>query len=67
MYLLVGGLAMTKPTGRDPNRHDKAPAEQEAFERLKAELDLAFAAPEESYRPFDIEAVIARNRLRHRG
>lgn len=46
---------------RDLIRRDKARAEQDAFERLKAELSRAFAAPDSAYRPLDAEAVIARN------
>ena len=49
---------------RDLIRRDKARAETTAFDRLKAELDLAFAQPDDSARPFDVEAVIARNRRR---
>jgi antitoxin ParD1/3/4 len=45
-------------------RQDKARAEAKAFDRLKAELDLAFAQPDDSARPLDIDAVIARNRRR---
>ena len=52
---------------RDLIRRDKARAEAEAFERLKAELDLAFAQPDDSARPFDVEEVIARNRRRYDG
>ena len=47
---------------RDLIRQDKARAEAKAFERLKAELDMAFAQPDDSYRALDVEAVIARNR-----
>lgn len=47
---------------RDLIRKDKERAERAAFERLKAELDLAFAQPDDSYREVDVEAVIARNR-----
>ena len=47
---------------RDLIRRDKERAEQEAFNRLKAELTRAFAAPEESYRPLTAAEVIARNR-----
>ena len=47
---------------RDLIRRDKERAEREAFDRLKAELTRAFAAPEESYRPFTAAEVIARNR-----
>lgn len=43
-------------------RRDKDRAEEEAFERLKAELQHAFAAPESSYRPLTAAEVIARNR-----
>lgn len=46
---------------RDLIRRDKARAEQDAFERLKAELARAFAAPDSAYRPLDAEAVITRN------
>ncbi len=47
---------------RDLIRRDKARVETEAFERLKAELTRAFAAPDSAYRPLDAEAVIRRNR-----
>ena len=46
---------------RDLIRHDKERAEQEAFDRLKAELTRAFAAPETSYKPLTAVEVIARN------
>ena len=36
---------------RDLIRRDKERAEHEAFERLKAELTLAFAAPDDSFHP----------------
>ncbi len=47
---------------RDLVRRDKERKEQEAFDRLKAELAHAFAAPETSYRPLTAADVIARNR-----
>lgn len=47
---------------RDLIRRDKALAEREVFERLKAELALAFAAPESDYQPMTADEVIARNR-----
>ena len=47
---------------RDLIRRDKARAESETFERLKAELSRAFAAPDSAYRPLDAETLIARNR-----
>ena len=43
-------------------RRDKERAEREAVDRLKAELNRAFAAPEESYKPLTAAEVIARNR-----
>lgn len=48
---------------RDLIRRDKQRVEQEAFDRLRAELTLAFAAPEESYRPLTAAEVIARNKV----
>jgi len=48
---------------RDLIRRDKERAEDEAFKRLKAELALAFAAPEETYKPLTAAEVIARNRV----
>ena len=47
---------------RDLIRRDKARADQEAFERLKAELTHAFAAPDHAYRPLTAAEVITRNR-----
>ena len=47
---------------RDLIRRDKDRAEQEAFDRLKAELAYSFAAPEASYHPLTAADVIARNR-----
>ena len=43
-------------------RRDKERAEQDAFDRLKAELTHAFAAPESSYQPLTAAEVVARNR-----
>lgn len=51
---------------RDLIRRDKERSEREAFERLKAELERAFAAPDDSYRPLSASDVIARNRPRPR-
>lgn len=48
---------------RDLIRRDKERAEQLAFERLKAELDHAFTAPESTYHPLTAAQVIARNRV----
>ena len=47
---------------RDLIRRDKDRAEQVAFERLKAELSLAFAAADSSYVPLSAADVIDRNR-----
>jgi antitoxin ParD1/3/4 len=47
---------------RDLIRRDKERTEQEAFDRLKAELAHAFAAPDASYTPLTAAEVIARNR-----
>ncbi|GHC67026.1 ribbon-helix-helix domain-containing protein [Neogemmobacter tilapiae] len=47
---------------RDLIRRDKERAEQVAFERLKAELQMAFSAPESAYKPLTAAEVIARNR-----
>ena len=47
---------------RDLIRRDKERVEKEAFDRLKAELGRAFAAPESSYEPLTAAEVIARNR-----
>lgn len=48
---------------RDLIRRDKQRAEQEAFDRLKAELAHAFAAPDSSYQPLTAATVIARNKV----
>lgn len=47
---------------RDLIRRDKERAEREAFDRLRAELNRAFAAPEESYKSLTAAEVISRNR-----
>lgn len=47
---------------RDLIRRDKERKETDAFERLKAELIHAYAAPEASYNPLTAADVIARNR-----
>jgi putative addiction module CopG family antidote len=46
---------------RDLIRRDKNQTEQQAFDRLKAELTHAFAAPESSYESMNAAEVIARN------
>lgn len=47
---------------RDLIRRDKERVEGQAFDRLKAELTYAFAAPESSYQPLTAAEVIARNK-----
>ncbi|MBJ7318000.1 MAG: hypothetical protein JHC96_04295 [Brevundimonas sp.] len=48
-----------------PNsRRDRERVEAATFERLKAELTTAFAAPESSYTALDADAVFARNARR---
>lgn len=49
---------------RDLIRRDMARVDTEAFERLKAELQHAFAAPDDSYQPLDAKTVIQRGRRR---
>ncbi len=47
---------------RDLIRRDKKRVEREAFDRLKAELMLAFAASDKSYKQLTAAEVITRNR-----
>lgn len=47
---------------RDLIRRDMARVEREAFERRRAELTQAYAAPESSYKPLTAADVIGRNR-----
>jgi putative addiction module CopG family antidote len=47
---------------RDLIRRDRERHEREVFERLKAELTQAFAAPDSSYKPLTAAEVITRNR-----
>ena len=49
---------------RDLIRRDMSRSEDLAFELLKAELQLAFTAPDESYQSLDAATVIARGRER---
>lgn len=46
---------------RDLIRRDKERVEEAAYERLKAELSHAFAAPDSSYELLSVADVIARN------
>lgn len=47
---------------RDLIRRDKARSEAEAFERLKAELQRAFAAHDDTYHPLSAAEVIEKNK-----
>lgn len=47
---------------RDLIRNDQAHAEQQAFKRLKAELALAYAAPDASYEPTSAADIVRRKR-----
>ena len=49
---------------RDLIRRDKARSEQEAFDRLKAELERAFAAPDDTYRELSAGDIISRSGAR---
>ena len=49
---------------RDLIRRDKERVELQAFDRLKAELSLAFSLPESSYSSLTAYEVIERNRTR---
>lgn len=49
---------------RDLIRKDKKETEDQAFERLKAELQRAFSEPETEYRRITAADVIKRNRVR---
>lgn len=46
---------------RDLIRRDKASKEAQAFELLKSELQLSFAAPDSEYMPLNHDDIIARN------
>ncbi len=52
---------------RDLIRKDKDRAELQAFERLNAELQRAFASPEADYQEVTAKDVIKRNRARRAG
>ncbi|WP_237155578.1 ribbon-helix-helix domain-containing protein [Oryzibacter oryziterrae] len=47
---------------RDLIRRDKERSESESFDRLKAELTKAFAAPDHAFKPLTAADIIARNR-----
>ena len=51
---------------RDLIRHDKARVEAEAFQKLKAELDMAFSAPDSAFVSVTPEEVLERNRRQRR-
>jgi len=47
---------------RDLIRRDKERVEEEAFQRLKAELGRAFATPDASFSPLDADAFLVDRR-----
>jgi Arc/MetJ-type ribon-helix-helix transcriptional regulator len=49
---------------RDLIRKDKEQAERLLFERLKAELGSAFAAPDDTYEALTADEIISRNTAR---
>lgn len=53
---------MSRTATINPQRRDKTRRERDAFERLRAELTKAFAAPERSYVSVTAAEVIARNK-----
>ena len=57
-----GGYENVSEYVRDLIRRDKERAETAAFDRLRAELAQAYAAPESAYKPLTATDVIARNR-----
>ena len=56
-----GSYENTSEYIRDLIRRDKERTEQQMFDRLKAELKLAFSADEETYRPLTAADIIKRN------
>ena len=55
---------MTKAMRMNARVSDKARVDNEAIQRLEAELTHAFAAPDSAYRPLAADEVIQRNRRR---
>ena len=49
---------------RDLIRKDKREAEEQAFQRLRAELQRAFGSPDTGYRRITATDVVTRNRAR---
>ena len=57
-----GAYANVNEYIRDLVRRDKERWERQAFDRLKAELELAFATPDASFHPLSASDVTARNK-----
>ena len=58
-----GAYANVNEYIRDLVRRDKERWERQAFDRLKAELELAFATPDASFHPLSASDVTARNNV----
>ena len=56
-----GSFENTSEYVRDLIRRDKERSEAQAFQRLKAELQLAFAAPDDDAEELTADDIIARN------
>lgn len=56
------GYSTSSEYVRDLIRRDKERAEADRMRALKAELQAAFAAPEDEYHPLNADAIIERNR-----
>lgn len=57
-----GAYENTSEYVRNLIRNDKERVEQQAFERLKAELELAFSAPDTSYTSVSAADIIGKNK-----
>lgn len=60
--MLIDRRDTKEPAVPDLNRRNGKRAEQQGFERLRAELQRAFAVPDEGYEILDAAAVIRRSR-----
>ncbi len=58
----TGAYANATEYIRDLIRRDKERWERQAFDHLKAELELAFSTPDASFQPLSTSDVVARNK-----